>query len=156
MPAFSLRRVRRGSEGKVIDWVFSGVRVAGWAPIAVFAVHVALLRAGAYSAPSMDVAMHLLGGAAIAFFVWRSIHLPESRSVLGSLTPVGSGLLTSTATATAAVVWEFAEWFSDRYLGTHAQLWLGDTLLDMLLGMAGGLVYVAAAMSRALRDNGPR
>ncbi len=135
----------------MIDWVFSGVRVAGWAPIAVFAVHLALLGAGSYSAPSMDVAMHLVGGAAIAFFFWRSTHLPESRSVLGELTPVASGLLSFAATGTAAVVWELAEWVSDRYLGTNAQLWLGDTLLDMLLGLIGGLMFVAVAVRRAMR-----
>jgi hypothetical protein len=49
------------------------------------------------------------------------------------------------------VVWELAEWVSDRYLGTNAQLWLGDTLLDMLLGLTGGLMFVAVAVRRAMR-----
>jgi len=127
----------------MLKWVVSSVRVAGWAPIAVLAVHVALLRVGWYlTSPLLDVAMHLLGGAAIAFFVWCSIHVPESRSILGSLTATASGLLSFAATGTSAVVWELAEWVSDRYLGTHSQLWLGDTLLDMFLGLVGGLALM--------------
>ena len=42
-----------------------------------------------------------------------------------------------------------AEFFSDRLFGTHAQLGLEDTLLDMALGVAGGLAYLASAYQRA-------
>ena len=136
----------------MLKWVISSVRIAGWAPVGVLVIHVALLQVGWYlTSPPLDVAMHLFGGAAIAFFVWRSIHVPESRSVLGSLTPTASGLLSFAATGTAAVIWELAEWVSDRYFGTHTQLWLGDTLLDMLLGLLGGMAVVIVAMTGALR-----
>lgn len=52
-------------------------------------------------------------------------------------------------TGTATVFWEFAEFVSDRFFGTHAQVGLEDTLLDMALGVAGGLAYLASAYQRS-------
>ncbi len=134
----------------LVKWVLSAVRVAGWAPIAVFVAHVIASRVlGTYLAfPSLDIPMHLAGGAAIAFFFWRSLHIQESRFAIGEMAPASAGLLSFTAVGTAAVVWEFAEWISDRFMGTYAQLGLEDTLLDMLLGIAGGLVFVMVAVVR--------
>jgi hypothetical protein len=104
---------------------------------------------GTYRAfPSLDVPMHLLGGAAMAHFFRRSLQVPQSRVVVGALTAAAIGLFSMAATGTATVIWEFAEWSSDRLLGSHAQLGLDDTLLDMLLGMAGGLAVLAARVAR--------
>jgi di/tricarboxylate transporter len=46
-------------------------------------------------------------------------------------------------TCAATVFWEFAEFLSDRYLGTHAQGALDDTLSDMLFGILGGTAFAA-------------
>jgi len=54
-------------------------------------------------------------------------------------------LLIFALTGTATVFWEFAEFFSDQLFATHAQLGLGDTLLDMALGIGGGITYLTAA-----------
>ncbi len=69
----------------VVRWILAGLRGAGWAPIAVFAAHVLASRVlGLYDAfPPLDVPMHSAGGAAIAFFFWRSLHLPEARDTVG-------------------------------------------------------------------------
>lgn len=140
---------------QLIGWVLSAVRAAGWAPIAVFAAHVIASRVlGTHLAfPSLDIPMHLAGGAAITYFFWRSLHVQESRFVVGEMVSASAGLLSFTAVATAAVVWEFAEWISDRYMSTHAQLGLEDTLLDMLLGIVGGLIVVLVAVMRAAGQN---
>jgi hypothetical protein len=37
-----------------------------------------------------------------------------------------------------------AEYLSDRFFGTHAQVDLEDTLLDMFLGLVGGLSFLVA------------
>ena len=56
--------------------------------------------------------------------------------------------LTFTSTVACALFWEFAEFLSDRYFGTNSQVGLEDTLLDMLLGVVGGAVFVGIAWFR--------
>jgi hypothetical protein len=46
------------------------------------------------------------------------------------------------------VFWEFAEFTSDALFGTQAQLGLDDTMLDMALGIAGGLSYAVTTWRR--------
>ncbi len=132
------------------QWALATVRAAGWAPVAVFAAHVLASRIlGLYRVlPLVDLPLHLAGGAAIAFFFWRGLALREARFAVGELVPGAAGILSFALAGTAAVGWEFAEWVSDRYFGTHAQLGLEDTLLDMFLGIAGGFVFVAVALVR--------
>lgn len=131
-------------------WIVASVRRAGWAPIAVFAAHVAASRLlGTYLAfPALDVPMHLAGGAAIGYFFWCSLRVDESLPIVGSLNATAAALLSLAATGTATLVWELAEWLSDRYLGSRAQLGLDDTLLDMALGLGGGLALLLAAAAR--------
>lgn len=129
---------------QVIAWLGASIRSAGWAPALVFVTHVVASRGiGAYrTLPELDTPMHLVGGVAIAFFFWHSVNLDSARLLLGSLTLCGKLSLTFSAVCTAAIVWEFAEWTTDRLGWTHAQLGLGDTLLDMLLGIVGGLLFL--------------
>lgn len=54
-----------------------------------------------------------------------------------------AALLVFALTYSAAVFWEFAEFVSDRLASTTAQLSLGDTLLDLHLGIVGGTAYLA-------------
>jgi hypothetical protein len=124
-------------------------RSAGWAPALVFAAHaVASLGFGAYERfPPLDIPMHLLGGIAISFFLGRLYRAAERLGLLGR--PARSMyvvVIPALATA-AAVLWEFAEFASDRVFRTRAQLGLEDTLLDMLLGCVGSVVYVALSAS---------
>lgn len=130
-----------------LGWFVAAVRLAGWAPAAVFLAHVTASRLlGTYAAfPSLDMPMHLLGGMAIAYFFLRSLGARESAPILGTLTDTAAMLFSVCATGLATVVWELAEWSSDRWLGTRAQLGLDDTLLDMLLGLVGGVLLVALA-----------
>lgn len=62
--------------------------------------------------------------------------------MIGTLTGFGRILFTIAAVAASAVAWEFAEWVTDRLGWTHAQLTLGDTLFDMLLGLIGGGAFL--------------
>jgi hypothetical protein len=51
------------------------------------------------------------------------------------------------------VFWEFAEYVYDRAFGTRHQLSLDDTLLDMLLGIIGGGVFlIGSAWTGGLAD----
>ena len=121
------------------------VRHTLWFPSLVLFVHVILalvLDVYAYL-PPLDKALHLVGGLAIAFSVWRGIViLCES----GLLQPLVAGLkvfLVLAFTFTAAVMWELAQLVSDHTIGTYSQQGLNDTLLDMLYGIMGSLIFVA-------------
>jgi hypothetical protein len=127
------------------------LRRALWFPLAVFLAHVILSRvlfAYAYF-PRLDRPVHVLGGIAIAFSVWRGIDILVRARVLEPLQPAVRVVLVFALTCAAAVFWEFAEFVSDRTIGTHAQLGLDDTLLDMSLGILGGLAYLGW---KALRE----
>lgn len=112
--------------------------LTGLAPIVVFTFN-AIISKGTtlYEIyPAIDIPMHFLGGCAIAYMLvrfYKILPLPK--------TPYFFNLLVVTAgTISAAVIWEFAEFLSDHYLGTHTQLGLPDTMLDLLMGMLGGIV----------------
>jgi hypothetical protein len=124
---------------------------AGWMPTAVFLLHVVISRVlnGYILFPPLDIPMHFLGGVAIAFFFSRCTALVPARVISGSARHVAEAVVVFGLTGTATVLWEFAEFFSDRLFGTRAQLGLEDTLLDMALGLAGGLAYLASAHLRA-------
>jgi hypothetical protein len=128
-------------------WVASSIRSAGWAPLSGFVVHVIAARVlGAYAAwPDLDGPMHVAGGVAIAYFFERAFASEAAVPVVGCTTAFGRGALTMLSACAATVVWEFAEWTSDRLGITEAQMGLDDTLLDMLLGLVGAAAFLAAA-----------
>ena len=128
---------------------------AGWAPTIVFVAHMILWHGvGAYEAlPLLDLPMHLLGGSAIAFFLWTTYSVISRSDTFGQPNTRAIAVLTLTSTATCALLWEFAEYLSDRYLGTNTQKGLEDTLLDMLLGIIGGAVFVGIAWFRQGRSD---
>jgi hypothetical protein len=86
--------------------------------------------------------MHFLGGVAICHFYHRASINASALGVVGPFHPITHAVLVFTSVTTTTVLWEFAEYASDRGLGTHAQVDLDDTLLDMLLGMVGGTLYL--------------
>jgi hypothetical protein len=95
--------------------------------------------------------MHFAGGVAITWFLHRAA---VNASRAGWLAPFHAAthvLLVLGCAGSTTVLWEFAEFISDRYFGTHAQGGLLDTLFDMALGCGGAIALVAVlvALSRA-------
>jgi hypothetical protein len=135
---------------QLLSWIRVAVLRAGWAPIVVFVLHVVISRGfGAYLAyPGLDQPMHGLGGVAIAHFFWVATGLDEAIPILGNLLRTGRLILSMALVGTATVVWELLEWTGDALGYTSAQVGLDDTMLDMLLGLAGGALYFGI---RALR-----
>jgi hypothetical protein len=134
-------------------WLRVGARLvarAGWAPITVVLVHALISRGlklyGPF--PHLDVPMHFLGGASIAYFVSRCFAALPASVVMLRWRAAAEALVAFCVTATSAVIWEFLEWFADRYLGTNAQKGLSDTLLDLAMGLAGGAAYLLVAWGR--------
>jgi len=131
--------------------VVEALQQAGWAPATVFALHVLASRVlDLYRIyPPSDIPMHLLGGVAIAFFIWRGGDLAARAGLIGAINRAGLAVMTFGLTCAAAVFWEFAEYASDRYFGTTAQAGLADTLKDMLMGIAGGLAFLTVTLIAA-------
>jgi len=123
------------------------VRRAGWAPILVFVLHVFISRVlnGYILFPPVDIPMHFFGGVAMAYFLAASFAALPGDAVRGDLRVVAQFVFVVSLTATASIFWEFAEFTSDAVLDTQAQLGLEDTLLDMALGVAGGVSFVFAS-----------
>ncbi len=120
-------------------------RSALWAPLAVFVAHVILSLAfnGYQRIPGLDIPMHLLGGMAIAFFFSRLLDILGDYTIVDRVDGLLRAIFLIALTATAAVLWEFAEYISDHSFGAQVQLDLEDTLLDMLFGILGGLAMVS-------------
>lgn len=139
---------------RLLPWALTVLRRAAWAPLGVFLGH-GLLSIGleAYDAiPWTDVPMHLLGGIAIAYFFARAYEAGLELDLLGRPSGALRPVVVFLATCAAALAWEHGEFLSDRYLGTHSQRGLEDTLLDMLLGVVGGLVYLGLDALAARKD----
>jgi hypothetical protein len=132
---------------KLLSLLSSSLREAGWAPALVFLLHgVASLGFAAYElCPPLDIPAHFFGGVAISFFIGRTYRIAERLDLIGQ---PGRWLYFVTVPALAVsvtVFWEFAEYLTDRSLGTHTQLGLEDTLLDLFLGFLGSLAFLAFA-----------
>ena len=114
------------------------------APAGVFAAHLFLsLALNAYKRVGwVDEAMHLAGGFTIALCFATLLDGLQRMGRIARPEPWLRGLLIFALTCTAAVLWEFAEFLSDRWLGTTSQLELHDTLGDLLMGLLGGLAFV--------------
>ena len=127
-----------------LRWIARTLRDGGWAPLLVFGAHVVASRIvpGYDSFPDLDVPMHFLGGMAIAFFFHVAFRNASRYHVLGPYHRLTHVALVFSFTCTAAVFWEFAEFISDRYFGSHAQGGLVDTMKDMALGIGGGIVFL--------------
>ena len=78
---------------------------------------------------------------ATSYFLAKSFAALPEGVVAQAYRQFAEAVFVVSLTATASVVWEFAEFTSDVFFGTRAQLGLDDTLFDMALGIAGGLSY---------------
>ena len=136
---------------------FAVLRRYGWFPIAILLVHEFLAHVvdGYLRWPAIDVPMHFCGGLAVAYFAGGSLRVFSGHRLIREPDAVLKGLFLFSLVNTVAVFWEFGEFASDRLLGTTYQLGLGDTLLDLFMGMLGGLAYLAPRLPAARRALAP-
>jgi hypothetical protein len=122
-------------------WALASLRAAAWVPLCFLVFHqlVANVLRVQRMIPWIDMPMHFFGGAAIAYFFRVSLRRPEASAVLGELNDFGRFLFALCCIGATTALWEFAEWITDALGWTGAQVSLADTLLDMALGIAGGL-----------------
>jgi len=121
----------------------------GWLPVAVLLVHaIGVSVFNAYARwPAFDIPMHFLGGVAVAFFFTGTISVLHEHKLTQPLESYFQLPLVFGLTCAATVFWEFFEWTLARAFGSALQLGLDDTLLDMLLGIVGGCVFMAGQMA---------
>lgn len=132
----------------------TALRRYGWFPLAVFLTHGYCSHVlNAYERwPAIDIPLHFLGGLSITYFAAGVLRVWTERRFIRRPDPILRWILLLALAFTAAVLWEFAEWTSDRFLGTHCQMNdLGDTLLDLLMGVLGALAFLLPQLPSALR-----
>ena len=139
---------------KFISAIGAILRRFGWMPIAVFIGHELCSHVfDAYRRwPPVDIPLHFFGGLAITAFAAGALRIFEERGFLRPPEALVRIVLLFGLVLTAAVFWEFAEFAADATIHTHCQLGLEDTLLDLFMGMLGGLAYVLPLLPAALRS----
>jgi len=124
---------------ELVNWIFVTLREAAWAPLSVvffYLVGISLDLFDLY--PQLDIPTHFIGGVAITYFYRSAIR--HSQGIVGGIPISIQMLLSFTCTGTTIILWEFYENLFDFFFGTHMVRGLGDTILDMFLGLLGALV----------------
>lgn len=140
-----------------VDAAIAATRRAIWLPVAVLATHVVASRLlHAYAIfPQFDTPMHMIGGFSVAYPAAVFIKTLSSRGLIRRPRALVSAVLVIATVAAAAVLWECAEYLSDRFVGTYSQQGPVDTVLDVVFGIVGGLMFVIAAGLGARRGSAP-
>lgn len=89
----------------------------------------------------LDIPMHLLGGAAIAYLSLGILDYVKAPYKIKKQTLVLDILFAICFTATVAILWEFYEYVSDIILQDQLQTGVEDTLGDLLNGLIGSSVF---------------
>lgn len=145
-----------------VRWLLRLLVNPGWAPLGVVVLHLALAHYGLTH--RFDHLLHFLGGASIGYFLFGL--LASLPSLFASIPGWVQYILVFTTSCTVAVFWEFAEFASDRFLGTSVQQSVTETMLDLTFGVVGatttlvvkavfrGLSKSAAGSSGQVRSSG--
>lgn len=112
--------------------------------------------------PNMDIPFHYIGGLSIAYTSAQILSHLEKEKITPRLNRVIFLVLILSLTATAAVVWEFAEFIGDQLFHTNIQVSLANTMQDQFLGILGGMTVVfvygemfrKAGLSRSIPKKG--
>lgn len=122
-----------------VRWLLQVLVNPGWAPFTVVILHLFLAERGLTH--RFDHLLHFLGGASTGYFFFALI--PRLPPRAGKLPGWTRHLLAFAAACTIALLWEFAEFASDSFLGTAVQRSLSETMLDLLFGVLGAAAVLA-------------
>ncbi len=101
-----------------------------------------------YHVPSLEIVRDLAGGVTIAYSFGVLLDLLEAQRLIGFGHELVRAFVIASLVTSAATGWEFVEFLCDRFAGTRAQLGLRDTLGDILVGILGGLAFLALVYGR--------
>jgi hypothetical protein len=142
------------SLSKFLSAAIAILRRYGWLPLAAVLAHEFCSHAiDAYRRwPPVDIPLHFFGGLAITYFFAGALRVFGERGFLRPPDAFLRLVLLFGLASTAAIFWEFAEFAADTTLGTHCQLGLADTLLDLFMGLSGSFAFLAPQIPAALRS----
>ena len=127
------------NQQRYATWIISTLREAAWAPLSVFGFYVIGLAFGLFKLfPFLDMPTHFLGGVVITYFYRAAIR--HSQSLVGEIPSPVQIVFAFTCTGTTTILWEFYENLADTFLGTQMVRGLEDTIVDLFVGLLGGLV----------------
>jgi hypothetical protein len=125
-------------------WALQVLQQAGWAPLLVLVVYFVTSRVfDLYASyPRLDIPMHFAGGLAASYIFAAACQSGCRMGFMGKPNILTQRILTFCLACVAAVLWEFGEFLSDQLLGTHEQLGLHDTMVDLMVGMLGSIACI--------------
>lgn len=114
-------------------------------PVIVFGLHILLSKTvDMYrSFPWIDIPMHFGGGVAMMVSIGMLYKSLQKIAVIPHLPLAITRLFLFTIISTITIFWEFAEFTTDFFYYTHAQVSIPDTMKDMFLGMLGGVLVIS-------------
>ena len=122
------------------NWIFATVREAAWAPLSVFGLYWVGLMLNLFKLfPPLDIPTHFLGGVVITYFYRSAIR--HSQKLVGEIPLAIQIIFAITCTGTTTILWEFYENFADTFLHTDMVRGLQDTIMDLLVGLLGALIF---------------
>jgi hypothetical protein len=140
---------------RVLAWLGETMWRAGWAPVCVFLINRTAMGTFGLGRtfPAFDIPMHLLGGAAIAFFFLTAFKGGVQRELFSPHDRATHAALVLGWTSIAALAWELYEWFSTVYLRRPIMGDVHDTLGDLVLGLSGGAMFLVGNAAWRSRKN---
>jgi hypothetical protein len=90
--------------------------------------------------PFYDVLTHFVSSFIIAFLSFISIYIIDEFWDGLQMDKYALAFIVVLLTVSLGVVWEFAEWSSDIFFGTHEQWGYNDTIKDLSVDMLAGIV----------------
>jgi len=123
-----------------IDWIFTTLREAAWAPLSILGSYLLALSFHLFKLfPPLDIPFHFLGGMIITYFYRSAIR--NSEKLVGAIPVPVQILLACTCAGTTTILWEFYENLLDFFVGTHMVRGLQDTIMDLFFGLLGAFVF---------------
>lgn len=90
----------------------------------------------------LDIVAHYFGGFAIAWstcLAWRAM---ERRGWIRVCDPLVRTYIIATSGLVVGVVWEWWEFWMQRWTGNIYQPTMGDTMQDLFMDLIGGILFV--------------
>lgn len=121
-------------------WILDTLREAAWAPLGVFGFYLLGRSLQLFKLyPPLDIPTHFLGGVVITYFYRVAIR--HSQKLVGEIPFPVQVLLAFTCTGTTTIFWEFYENVLDFFFNTQMVRGVEDTIVDLLVGLLGALVF---------------
>ncbi|MFH1607575.1 MAG: hypothetical protein ABIA78_00395 [archaeon] len=89
--------------------------------------------------PWVDIPMHFLGGVAVGYMFFLFIRLFREKGFIRIENRILFIIVIVALVSLIAVLWEFYEFIMVSYFGFPWQEEIGNTMLDLFMGMCGGL-----------------